>query len=281
MNAPASNLTRAAAASIVVHALALSGLAYLNFTSLPQLDIAPGASSASRVSLIEHDTTYFKESSPVDAALEEPADSYSAMIEAQHALLQPLQHAELNVLVNLVQARVFTRLTRQQAAHTIPTIQVPATSVAEHETDAPITGDSPTAPPSSAPQALTAAAQADSPRIPVNVPVTSATVAVETVTTSTSADSGFALSPTPLSQNKPPRYPLQALRDHLAGTVLLRLIIEPDGTVSEVSILDSSGFEILDTSAIEAARRWRFQPAQENGTPIRADITAPVNFILK
>jgi protein TonB len=43
----------------------------------------------------------------------------------------------------------------------------------------------------------------------------------------------------------------------------------------------SSGFEILDDSAVATVRdRWKFIPAKRNGEPIEATVTFPIRFQL-
>jgi protein TonB len=51
------------------------------------------------------------------------------------------------------------------------------------------------------------------------------------------------------------------------GTVVLRLLVDTRGNVAEVTVVTGSGFVPLDESAVDAARRWRFEPAREGGHP--------------
>ncbi len=57
---------------------------------------------------------------------------------------------------------------------------------------------------------------------------------------------------------------MEARRNHLQGVMLLELLIRPDGAVTDVRVLKSSGHKILDRSAVRGFRRWRFVP---DGTP--------------
>jgi TonB family protein len=54
----------------------------------------------------------------------------------------------------------------------------------------------------------------------------------------------------------PPVYPELARRMRLTGTVTLRIVVQPNGTVSETHI--ESGHPILGAAAQEAITRWRF-----------------------
>jgi protein TonB len=78
--------------------------------------------------------------------------------------------------------------------------------------------------------------------------------------------------------NAPPEYPALAQQNGWHGTVVLRLRIDADGRVTDVRILTSSGYEILDAAAVNAVRRWRGEPARRNGKPIATEETQPVVF---
>ena len=57
-----------------------------------------------------------------------------------------------------------------------------------------------------------------------------------------------------------PDYPIGALRRAWEGTGLFRCNVRPDGAVSSVFVLQSTGHAILDQAAIAAFQRWRFKP---------------------
>lgn len=95
------------------------------------------------------------------------------------------------------------------------------------------------------------------------------------------AQRGVYRAPSPLAANKPPLYPIEARRRRQMGTVLLRVVIEADGAVSRVSIARSSGHELLDGAASEAAAAWRFSPAVHAGSAQRCEADLPVEFVLK
>jgi len=59
-----------------------------------------------------------------------------------------------------------------------------------------------------------------------------------------------------------PDYPYPARDQHLEGSGLYRLNIKPDGTVSSVTVLKSTGHMLLDQAAIHAFRQWRFKPGR-------------------
>lgn len=79
-----------------------------------------------------------------------------------------------------------------------------------------------------------------------------------------------------------PRYPESARRRGIEGTVLLKMRITAQGRVEDVQVARSAGHPDLDESAIEAVRRWRFEPARRNGAPVAEDaVLLPVVFQLQ
>jgi TonB family protein len=73
-----------------------------------------------------------------------------------------------------------------------------------------------------------------------------------------------------------PIYPADALAADIQGIIILDAVIASDGSVSDVSVL--RGVPILDQSAIDAVRQWRFTPTFLNGKPIEVAMTITVHF---
>lgn len=79
-----------------------------------------------------------------------------------------------------------------------------------------------------------------------------------------------------------PKYPAQAIRGHMQGTVTLRVLVDETGKPLDVVIESSSGHELLDRAARDQVlARWRFQPAQSNGHAVQAWARIPVSFDLR
>lgn len=74
-----------------------------------------------------------------------------------------------------------------------------------------------------------------------------------------------------------PDYPRSAIRKGLEGVVVVRVTVGPNGRVSSCQISQSSGHAILDRSAVDAARRHRFSPAQ-NGLGQAVSVTKLMPF---
>lgn len=77
-----------------------------------------------------------------------------------------------------------------------------------------------------------------------------------------------------------PRYPGQAWRRRESGTVLVRVDVGPDGVPTSTSLVQSSRSRSLDKAALDAVRRWRFEPAMANGRPVVASVVVPIEFNL-
>lgn len=68
--------------------------------------------------------------------------------------------------------------------------------------------------------------------------------------------------------NAPPPYPLLARRMGDQGEVRLDVQVAPSGQVTEVKLKKSSGSSLLDQTAMDTVRKWRFKPATVDGKPI-------------
>lgn len=77
-----------------------------------------------------------------------------------------------------------------------------------------------------------------------------------------------------------PDYPEDARQDGIAGTVGVKIEVLENGRTGEVRIVRSSGRSSLDEAALQAVRRWRFVPAEEDGQAIRCFTTLAVVFDL-
>lgn len=58
--------------------------------------------------------------------------------------------------------------------------------------------------------------------------------------------------------NRAPDYPIEAIRNKLSGIVKVSIKIDDLGKVSDSKVGSSSGFRILDLSALEASKEWTF-----------------------
>jgi protein TonB len=111
--------------------------------------------------------------------------------------------------------------------------------------------------------------------IPASAPNLAPAGAVADVVNPTPTEASLAYRSAPL------HFPIQALRQHMHGTVLLRVLVDENGKPLQVSVVQGSGYALLDRSAREQVlTAWRFQPAMLNGHAVRAWANVPVSFAL-
>jgi protein TonB len=80
--------------------------------------------------------------------------------------------------------------------------------------------------------------------------------------TDASGLSGALASRSPLRMVQP-RYPMEAQRAGDEGSVRLRLFVGPNGSVTRVEVVRSSGRGYFDRAAASAARLWAFTPLDD------------------
>jgi protein TonB len=68
--------------------------------------------------------------------------------------------------------------------------------------------------------------------------------------------------------NAPPVYPQLSRKLREQGTVVLELTVLVNGTVTDVIVLQSSGYPRLDQAALSAVQHWRYQAARRGETAI-------------
>ncbi len=86
---------------------------------------------------------------------------------------------------------------------------------------------------------------------------------------------------TPVSQ-VPPRYPRRAMLAGISGWVKLEFMINPDGSVGDIRILEAAPRRnIFDQEAIRALSRWRFRPQISDGQAVAARAAVTITFKLE
>ncbi|MGA9980347.1 MAG: energy transducer TonB [Candidatus Sulfotelmatobacter sp.] len=63
-----------------------------------------------------------------------------------------------------------------------------------------------------------------------------------------------------------PNYPDLARKMNITGTVKIEVTVAPNGTVKEARIV--GGHPVLSSAALEAAKKWRFEPSPAQSTGI-------------
>ena len=81
--------------------------------------------------------------------------------------------------------------------------------------------------------------------------------------------------------NPHPEYPLIARKKGWEGRVIIHADIDNTGKVTYIKILESSGYEALDSVSLNTLKNWKFTPAKFGNKFIEDSVTIPVNFLLK
>jgi len=80
-----------------------------------------------------------------------------------------------------------------------------------------------------------------------------------------------------ISQPKP-LYPQMARMARVQGSVVLQAVISKNGAIENLRVV--SGHPMLQQSALDAVRQWRYRPYLLNGEPVEVETQITVNFNL-
>lgn len=78
-----------------------------------------------------------------------------------------------------------------------------------------------------------------------------------------------------------PNYPESARRQGIDGVTILKFRVLENGTVGEMVVEQSAGYQDLDRAAAEAVKKWRFEPARRGNQRIAVWVVLPVRFELR
>ena len=97
----------------------------------------------------------------------------------------------------------------------------------------------------------------------------------------TAAETGSVRSKVRPGNNPRPEYPRAAREAGWEGTVMLQVLVLPDGTAGAVALHKTSGHSLLDEAALSAVKDWKFIPAMDGNFPVQSVVRLPVRFDLK
>lgn len=82
-------------------------------------------------------------------------------------------------------------------------------------------------------------------------------------------------------KNPAPAYPPLSRRMGEEGKVILRVLVNPQGTADSVDIKTSSGSTRLDEAAQKTVRNWKFIPAKRGDAAVQSWVLVPIIFKLE
>jgi protein TonB len=75
-------------------------------------------------------------------------------------------------------------------------------------------------------------------------------------------------------------YPKGAKSKGVTGYVVLSVLVEVDGAVDKVEVVESSPEGVFDESAIAGIKNWRFSPGLQQGKPVKTWVKQKIRFSL-
>ncbi len=75
-------------------------------------------------------------------------------------------------------------------------------------------------------------------------------------------------------------YPETAVKESIQGQVVAKVLVNENGVVEEISRRDFKGKEVLFDEVEKAVWSLEFEPAMENGNPVKSWVEIPFNFKL-
>jgi TonB family protein len=63
-----------------------------------------------------------------------------------------------------------------------------------------------------------------------------------------------------------PLYPELARKMHISGTVKIEVVVSPNGAVKDARVV--GGHPVLANAALDAAKKWRFEPSSSESSGI-------------
>jgi TonB family protein len=90
---------------------------------------------------------------------------------------------------------------------------------------------------------------------------------------------GQVTMPSVISEVKP-SYNAEAMRARIQGIVKVEVVVQPDGTVGDVRILQGLD-PLLDPEAIAAVKKWRFKPGMKDGVAVPVAVEIELTFTIR
>lgn len=78
-----------------------------------------------------------------------------------------------------------------------------------------------------------------------------------------------------------PVYPQNAMNKNINGRVTIKLLVDRDGTVKTVEVLEAEPEGMFEEATVNAVSQWRFQPAKVQGTAVACWVKTSINYELE
>jgi TonB family protein len=123
-------------------------------------------------------------------------------------------------------------------------------------------------------------------RVDTLVPNMAATKALQTELAAAQQEHNFAANVMQAKTLKrvrevPPSYPREAERLGIKGWVDVEFTIAPDGTTQNVIVRNAEPPRTFDQSAVDAVKRWRFEPVMRDGAAVSQRAAMRIRFEVK
>ena len=78
------------------------------------------------------------------------------------------------------------------------------------------------------------------------------------------------------------KYPESAVKAKQQGKAVVEFVVKKDGTVSDVYIVKSTGYDVLDNEAMRVVKSMpAWEPGKQKGKPVNVKYNVPITFRLK
>jgi TonB family protein len=82
-----------------------------------------------------------------------------------------------------------------------------------------------------------------------------------------------------LATQQPPVYPPAAEAGRFSGSVTLVAAVLKDGRIGHVKVVDCTRPKVgFEQAAVDAVKKWRFEPGQKDGEPVEFSLKFRLNF---
>lgn len=77
-----------------------------------------------------------------------------------------------------------------------------------------------------------------------------------------------------------PVYPYRARQKGISGKVVLKFIVNKNGTVTNVSVVKAEPQGVFEKIAVAAIKKWKFEPGYYQGKAVNTWVSLPIRFEL-